>query len=142
MKAVELEPARTEALFGCGICCIDLKNFSKAVDYFCEFLKYKPDSCEAYCKLGVSLLQLGHANESMKAFDMAVQIDQMNAEAYFYRKQLQRENNEKLTSRIQSGSSEDDASKTNKGRIHGSIIRAIEYFKKQKIVTTRLSLRL
>jgi protein O-GlcNAc transferase len=81
-KAIKKIGIFFEALYGLGSAYANLGNYEKAISYYKECKKIKPDSCEANFNIGKALDELRQYEEAIEYYTKAINAEQHFIEAW------------------------------------------------------------
>ncbi len=81
-KAIELDPAYTEAYNNLGLLYQEIGDDNNAFEIFQKLIKINPQYEKAYNNLGILLYQNGRYEEALEAFQKAIAINPNNIESY------------------------------------------------------------
>ena len=74
-RALQIDPAKIEALLNCGTLHYEDGNFEKASEYFSRAISSQPDNTLAHFNLGSVLDEVGDADAARKHLRQAVRLD-------------------------------------------------------------------
>jgi len=81
--AIAILPSYTWAFLNKGLLLFDEDRYAEAIPVFKELLEIEPLNAEVLCYLGESSAKLGDTENALQAFDLAIQISDDHAPAWF-----------------------------------------------------------